>query len=240
MKKSEPILALIFTIFLAVLWLGFLFHQDNRFAGSTMGAAFAISGSLLLLVPLFYSVIKRVPALKTLVTKTISFPTLLTIHIYSGFVGAILVLIHTGHKFDGILATTLTAFLLIVVFSGYTGRYLLGRISKDISEQKTLLSALESQYAKKVVELHSQPEEKNLLAGFSGFFSRLAAPSNHNGVFRIADSIAEVEYSISTHDFFKRIFSIWLKLHIALSLLFYLLLALHIGGEYYFGLRWFE
>lgn len=240
MKKSEPLLALIFTLFLAVLWMGFLFHQDESFAGSTIGAAFAISGSLLLLVPLFYSVVKRMSILKTLVTKKISFPNLLTIHIYSGFIGAILVVIHTGHKFEGILATTLTAFLLIVVFSGYTGRYLLSRISRDISEQKTLLSALESQYAKKVVELHSQLEEKKLLASFSGFFSRLTSPSYGGGVVRLAESIADVEYAISTRDLFKLLFSRWLKLHIALSLLFYLLLALHIGGEYYFGLRWFQ
>ena len=240
MKKSEQLLALFFTVFLAVLWLGFLFHQNERFAGSTIGAAFAVSGSLLLLVPLLYSVIKRMPILKALFTKKISFPMLLTIHVYSGFIGAILVVIHTGHKFDGILATTLTAFLLIVVFSGYTGRYLLSRISLDTSQQKTLLSALESQYARNVVDLHSQQEVKEHLATFSGFFSRLASPSHGTDIFRLAESIADVEYAIVTHDLFKRIFSIWLKLHIVLSMLFYLLLAVHIGGEYYFGLRWFQ
>lgn len=252
MRPSEPLISLIFALFLAVLWLGFLFHQDQRFAGSTTGGVLALSGSLLLLVPLIYSVIKRIPVLKNSVTKKISFPLLLTIHIYSGFIGAILVLLHTGHKFQGVLATSLTALLLIVVFSGYIGRYLIGRISKEVSEKKQLLSALETQYANKVVELHAHPEEKLLLASFTGFFSRMSAASffgnsdskasltRARSIFSLAESIADVEYAISTHDLFKRIFSIWLKLHIALSLLFYLLLALHIGGEYYFGLRWFQ
>lgn len=251
MNPREPLIGFLFALFLAVLWLGFLFHQDPRFAGSLLGGILAISGSLFLLIPLFYSLIKRVPVLKTAFTKKISFSTLLTIHIFSGFIGAILVLIHTGHKFDGSLATALTSMLLIVVFSGYIGRYLLGRISKEVADKKQLLSALETQYGNKVVELHAHPEERQLLVPFSGFFSRIlgsrlfgvadpeAAQSRALSVFSLAESIADVEFAISTHETFKRIFSIWLKLHIVLSSIFYLLLVLHIGGEYYFGLRWF-
>lgn len=244
MKSNEPLIGFIFMLFLMVLWLGFIFHQNERFAGSFMGGILAISGSLFLLVPFFYSVIKRVPILKRSITKIISFPTLLTIHIYSGFIGAILALLHAGHKFHGILATVLTALLLILVFSGYIGRYLLRRVSKEVTEKKQLLLALESQYAAKVVELHSRPEEKYLMAFFTGFFARLLASrpldTPATEVFNLAESIADVEYAISTHDLFKRLFSGWLKLHIVLSFLFYLLLVLHIGSEYYFGLRWFS
>lgn len=244
MRPSEPYISLALALFLAVLWLGFLFHSDPRFAGTALGGTFAISGSLFLLVPLLYSLIKRTPTLKKVVTVKISFPTLLTIHIYSGFLGAILVLVHTGHKFQGVLATSLTGLLLIVVFSGYVGRYLLGQISKEVSEKKQLLSALETEYGKKVVELHDDPEQKIRLAPFAGFFSRFSVKGFPRtpaaDVFSLAESIADVEYAVSTHDLFKRVFSIWLKLHIALSLLFYLLLTLHAGGAYYFGLRWFE
>ncbi|MBX9767571.1 MAG: hypothetical protein K2X47_09905 [Bdellovibrionales bacterium] len=250
MKPTERLIGLTFMVFLAVLWLGFLLHRDARFAGSLLGGILAILGSFLLFVPLLYLVIKRVPLLKRLVTKKISFPTLLTIHIYAGFIGAILVLLHTGHKFNGTLASSLTALLLIVVLSGYIGRYLLSRVSKDLTEKKQLLSALESQYGAKVIELHSRPEEKNLLAQYTGFFSRLRAStffsrgmaslSPASDVLSLAESIADVEYAISTHALFQRLFSIWLKLHITLSVLFYLLLVLHIGGAYYFGLRWFE
>lgn len=242
MTKRDPLLALIFVLFLAILWLGFLFHQDQRFAGSLAGGVLAISGSLLLFIPLIYSIIKRVPSLKAAAVKKISFPTMLTIHVYAGFIGAILVLLHTGHKFNGLIATLLTVLLLIVVFSGYIGRYLLNRNSTELTEKKLLLAALESQYATKVVELHSRPDEKDSLRLFSGFFSRLFAyskPTHATDVLRLADSIADLEYAISSHDLFKRLFSAWLKLHIVLSLIFYLLLVLHIGGEYYFGLRWF-
>lgn len=251
MKPSEPLLALIFSSFLLLLWMGFLFHQDVRFAGSLTGGLLSISGSFFLLIPLIYSVIKRVPFIKRFTTKWISFSSLLTIHIYSGFIGAILVLLHTGHKFHGLLATLLTVFLLIVVFSGYIGRYLLSRISKEVQEKRQMLSSLESQYSTKLNELRERPEELKALRPFTGFISRIFAPiflpkAQAQGAFQraidviqISESMADVEYAISTHDLFKRLFSYWLKIHIVLSLIFYFLLALHILGVYHFGLRWF-
>ena len=252
MKTGEPLLALVFSIFLLVLWLGFLFHQDPRFAGTFVGGLLAVSGSLFLIVPLIYSLIKRIPPFKRFAIKRVSFSTLLSIHIYSGFIGAILVLLHTGHKFHGLLATLLTALLLIVVFSGYTGRYLLGRISKEAQERRQMLSSLEKQYSSKLDEFRNRPEEREVLSLFTGFFSRRFSPlflgrAEARGpiqrafdIIHISESIADVEYAISTHDLFKRLFSYWLKLHILLSFLFYIFLILHIGGEYYYGLRWFE
>lgn len=216
MKSNEPLLGFIFALFLLILWFGFLVHQDERFAGSLIGGILAISGSLLFLVPLIYSVIKRVPALKHMVAKKVSFSTLLTVHIYSGFIGAILVLLHTGHKFHGLVATLLTTFLLIVVFSGYIGRYLLGRVSTEIGEKKNLLKELEDQYSAKSAILGA------------------------NSLLRLSESMADVEYAIATHSTFKRVFAVWLKVHILLSFIFYALLVLHISGGYYYGLRWFE
>ena len=40
------------------------------------------------------------------------------------------------------------------------------------------------------------------------------------------------------HEFFKRWFGRSLYLHIVLSVILYMLLALHIGSGIYFGLRW--
>lgn len=222
MKPNEPFIGFIFIIFIALLWLGFLFHQDTRFAGSFFGGVLAVTGSILLLVPALYSLIKRVPVFRNYFTKKISLAVMLTIHIYCSFIGAILVLLHTGHKFQSRLATTLTALLLIVVFSGYIGRYLLSRISNDVVQKKKLLSSLDSEYAATVVAMHARTQLKREI------------------IYDLAESIADTEYAISTHDFFKRLFSGWLKLHIILSSFFYILLALHIGGVNYFGLRWFQ
>ena len=57
---------------------------------------------------------------------------------------------------------------------------------------------------------------------------------------RLAESMADLEYAIKTHETFKRWFAAWLKLHIVISLILYGLLALHIWAGIHFGLRWFS
>lgn len=252
MKQKETWIVSGLMIFLLVLWLGFFVHRDTRFAGSLVGGIFAVIGSLFLLIPFIYSVIKRVPFLKKRVLKHTSFATLLSIHIYAAIIGGILVLIHTGHKFQGVLATTLTSLLLVEIASGYVGRYLFRQISIEMNENKRLVSSLEVLYVKKIAELSLRPDEKSLISSFTGTFTRFAAPvllrqsvpapaiQDAKEVLGLAESIADVEYSIKTHELFKKLFSGWLKLHIVLSFSFYALLFLHAGGEIYLGLRWFR
>ncbi len=56
---------------------------------------------------------------------------------------------------------------------------------------------------------------------------------------RLAESIANVEYAVKTHETFKRWFAAWLKFHIVISFILYGLLALHVWAGIHFGLRWF-
>jgi hypothetical protein len=252
MKENENVLVSGLTVFLLILWLGFFIHRDPRFAGSLVGGLFAVVGALFLLIPLLYSFIKRLNWVKSKITQKISLPTLLSIHIYAGVVGAILVLIHTGHKFDGPLATTLTAVLLVEIASGFIGRYIFGQTVKDLNDKKRLSVSLENLYMKKTAELAAQSEDLSAFKAFSGFFSRIFAQLFLHGaetsspinkaaeVIKLATAVSDVDYSIKTHELFKRLFSYWLKFHIVTSFIFYSLLFLHIGGEIYLGLRWFK
>ncbi len=252
MKAKEEIVVTGLVLFLFTLWLGFFIHRDPRFAGSLLGGVFAVSGSALLLVPLFYSVVKRIPWLKRHVTRRVSLSKLLSIHIYTAILGAILVLIHTGHKFKGPLATGLTAVLLLEIASGYVGRYLLSHVLRDMSDQRRLSSALEIIYSNQVKAIEQHPDEVSLLKSVSGPFSKLFATyffrkslatdtlQRTRDILDLTESLADVEYAIRSHNVFKKLFSRWLKFHIVLSLIFYSLLFLHVTGEIYFGLRWFQ
>ena len=57
---------------------------------------------------------------------------------------------------------------------------------------------------------------------------------------RLADAMADVEYAVATHERLKGRSSWWLRVHLSLSLLFYVLLALHVWAGIYFGLRWWS
>ncbi len=96
MKNHERfIVSSIFAV-LVFAWLGFLLHVAPRFAGSGLGAVFGISGAVLMLVPLVYVFVKRIQFFKKRMTTYVSLQTWLSIHIYTGIVGSLLALIHTG------------------------------------------------------------------------------------------------------------------------------------------------
>lgn len=240
-------------ILLLLLWLGFLVHHSHRFAGSALGGALAVSGALLMVVPMAYSLVKRIPPVKRWVTPRVSMRTLLAWHIYTGLLGAILGLLHTGHKFESPLGVALTATMLLVVFSGFVGRYLLGYVSQEMREKKEILTALELAYRQAAGEFLADPEQAAALRPFSGFGGRLvgglylwATVGGSGGrnqalrILRVAESLADVEYAIKSHETLKRWFRLWLWLHVFSSGTLYLLLALHIWAGVYYGLRWFQ
>ena len=252
MKENERTIVGGLVVLLLILWLGFVFHRSPRFAGSLAGGVLAMTGSALMLVPLAYLVIKRIRPLKNFITARVSMRALLTLHVYAGVLGPILVLLHTGHKFESHLGIALTAMTIIVVVSGFTGRYLMNQFSETIHEKKEMLTRLELAYRETAAELAAKPEYVALVRPFSGFFSRvfsgifltskgkgLAAVPAPIRALRLAQSMADLEYALKTHETFKRAFKAWLKLHIVLSFTLYGLLGLHVWASLHFGLRWF-
>lgn len=253
MKERERHAVSGLIVFMLLLWLGFVFHRSSRFAGSLWGGMLGVSGTLLMLVPLAYLIVKRVPPLKRVVTKRVSMRTLLTWHIYAGILGPILALLHTGHKFVSTLGVSLTAMMLIVVLSGFVGRYLMSKFSQTIREKKEMLTRMEVAYRQTAGELAANPDHTVILRSIAGFWMRLAAgffmrdPKTGQGILdtpvravRLAESMADLEYAIKTHEIFKRWFSGWLKFHIIISFILYGLLSMHVWAGIHFGLRWFS
>ncbi|MBL4698220.1 MAG: hypothetical protein JKX70_05235 [Phycisphaerales bacterium] len=253
MRKHEPILVGMLMAILFVVWLGFPIHASHRFAGSFGGGVLAVSGSALLLVPFLYSIVKRNKRVKGIVTSRVSMKTALDWHVYAGILGPILVLLHTGHNYRSPLAITLTTLMLVVVLSGFVGRFLNAKISRSIKVKKMMLAELNSAYQEATDELHQYPDAASHVKPFSigivRMLFRVMAKPDSSGpdlaskvahTIEIAESIADVEYAISTHETFKRAFKVWLRWHIIISMGFYVLLALHVWSGIHFGLRWFQ
>lgn len=249
MQEREKIIVSGLVTLLLLIWFGFAFHSDPSFAGSGWGLIFGISGTLLMFVPLLYLVIKRIKPLKKAVTRHMSMRTMLAVHIYAGVIGPVLVVIHSGHKFESPLGIALIAMTLIVVLSGFVGRYLMSVIGREIREKKEMLEELKADYDIAAGRLEGAgrsnllrdagPVRATALRLFAPLFQKIADPVEIE-VVRLADAIADVEYAMRTHQTFKRAFSKWLKLHILISVVLYLLIVLHIFAEWYYGLRWLE
>ena len=245
MKDRELLIVTsIFTV-LVFAWLGFLLHVSPRFAGSGLGAVFGISGAVLMLVPLAYVVVKRIPFFKERVTQYVSLQTWLSVHVYTGIVGALLALIHTGHKYTSLLGIALTATMLLVIVSGFVVRYLVAFVNVDMKDKLLLLQTargdLDSAWG--VLEtaaaaMKGLPKAPVLTAGLASSSLSFASDNPAGRVTTLAEGVADLEYSVRTDELLRRWFSRALKLHIVLSVALYALLAAHVTSGIYFGLRW--
>jgi hypothetical protein len=233
MKDRERVVVIGVLGVLLLGWLGFLVHRSPRFPGSGVGAVFGIAAAVLMLIPLAYPIVKRFPFLHARLTAHVSMHSLLAAHVYAGIFGPLLAIIHTGHKFDSGLGVTLTAVMLLVVVSGFTVRYLLTYVGHEITDKLILLQTARGDLDHAWGVLERSPADMRAVPKAPLFAGGPAAE-----VTRIAESVADLEYAVRTHELFKRWFGRSLKLHIVLSVILYLLLALHVGSGIYFGLRW--
>lgn len=245
MKEREGIIITGVVSLLFLAWLGFFIHRSPRFPGSGIGAVFGITGAALMLIPLAYPVVKRIPFINSRITHYVSMQTLLSLHVYAGILGPLLALIHTGHKFDSTLGIALTAVMLLVVVSGFAVRYLLTYVNQEMKDKLVLLQTargdLDSAWGileGSPAELGDMPKAPILIAGLASFGIEIPINGPAGEVVRTAEGVADLEYAIRTDEVFKRWFSRSLRLHIVLSVILYVLMALHIWSGIHFGLRW--
>lgn len=223
MSETEKLTIGALVSVLALIVPGFLLHAAPRFPGSLAGSLIGIAGAVLLLLLLAYSAVRRSAWVNARVAKHASLRALLSFHVYAGVIGALLGIIHSGHKFYSPLGIGLVSAMLVVVFSGFIGRYYLLQVSTDLREQQRMLAVLRTRYdaiAGALVDGRSIATTADVpLAGLLG-------------------AIADLEYTIIAREGLKRTLSRWTVLHIAAAIVMYSLLSLHIWNGIYYGLRW--
>lgn len=92
-----------------------------------VGIVLGITGLTLMLMPLVYVARKKIRAL----SRWGSLQKWLQVHIFCGIVGPVLVTFHTSFKFNGII-TVAFWLMVLVVASGFVGRYLYVRIPRSV------------------------------------------------------------------------------------------------------------
>jgi len=224
-KETEKLAvgALVSALVLAVP--GFVFHVAPRFPGSLAGSLIGIAGAVLLVLLLGYSAVRRCVWVKTRATKHASMSAILSFHVYAGVIGALLGIIHSGHKFQSALGIGLISTMLVVVFSGFIGRYYLVQVGTDLGEQQSMLAMLRTRYDTVAGTLVDGPAPT--------VFSDVPLPD-------LLGAIADLEYAISAREMLKRALSRWTVVHVGAAIMMYSLLALHVWNGIYYGLRWLD
>ena len=160
-------------------------------------------------------------------------------------------LVHSAHRFDSLVGILLVIFMMVVVLSGFIGRYVLSLISSNIKEKKRQIQHLNEALAEAKMMLReavcdvryaSFTQASSHASSLLGFHSPLSAQHERSRqekrVLSIIETISDIEYSVFIHDTAKVWFSRWLRFHIVISVILYFMLLLHIVSEVYFGLRW--
>ncbi len=203
----------------------FLFHIAPRFPGSLTGSLFGIAAALLFLLLLVHSAVKRIPWFADRTKAFLSRSAVLTFHVYAGTFGALFALIHSGHKFQSPLGLTLILTMLIAVATGFVGRYYLAQVGQDLRDQQKELAVLRNRYDSLV--LAAADLEDQAVVDPSGL------PLDE-----LLGAMSDLEFVITSREILKRTLARWIVVHIAASIVLYVLLALHIWSAIYYGLRW--
>jgi hypothetical protein len=131
-------------------------HRLLRPSGAA-GHLFGIGGFLMMLVPVAYSIRKKVRWLR----NAGSMKRWLDFHVFAGVFGPVLVTFHTSFKFNGIVSVAYWS-MIAVVLSGFVGRYLYNRIPRSIRGQELTQAELDARAS----ELSRQISDTALPDGF--------------------------------------------------------------------------
>ncbi len=246
MRENEKVLVGGLISLVIVLVPGFLIHVSPRFSGSLEGGVLGILGAVLMLATLLYPVFKRLSWLR----HRVSMRAVLLLHVFAGVFGALLVLLHTGHKMESPIGIAMIVLILVILISGFVGRYYMAQIAWEIRIQHESQRKLTAAYAATTAEMAENPPETR--RGRAPLWQRLAPfllgheteGNRHTAVLpaqRAADlveAMADTQYAIAAQEAIKRAFGMWMAVHIVATIGFFMLLGLHIWAAVYFGLRW--
>ncbi|MFP5517144.1 MAG: iron reductase [Alphaproteobacteria bacterium] len=206
---------------------GYLLHVSPRFAGSLAGSMLGIVAVLLMVPLLGYPFLKYLPGVRQRFSRVVSMRTLLQVHIYAGVLAPVLAILHSGHKYDSPMGVTLIGVMIAVVVSGFMGRYYMAFVSAELREQQETLATFRAAY-------------DGLAAAYAegrhgGADHALSSPV---AVRALVDGMADLEFAIASRAALKRVLTRWIAVHGLFAVVLYVILALHIWAEIYYGLGW--
>jgi hypothetical protein len=140
-KSRELVYALVAIVFITIVYLLMVALERNTPAASGFyGHAMGILGFLLMLMTeTLYTIRKRISH-----ARWGRMASWLEFHIFTGLVGPYLVLLHTSWKFNG-LAGVLSLFTLMIVISGFIGRYIYTAVPRTLDGVELSLAEINDQ-----------------------------------------------------------------------------------------------
>jgi hypothetical protein len=223
-KNRELWAALLAILVIGAVYLGVVSTtQDTPAASGLFGHSLGIAGfSLMLMTETLYSIRKR--SRKTGLGRL---STWLQFHIFTGLVGPFMVLLHTSWKFNG-LAGLLSLLTLVIVVSGFIGRYIYTSIPRTSSGAEIEAGELEREITALEAELTKYQSAK--LEG-----SGKAAQAQRRWLKTLQKRQRELDRQKASLAAARRMLALWHAVHIPIGMVLFTTAFIHIAAAIYYA-----
>jgi hypothetical protein len=219
-RPSELVLALVAIVAITALYGAYVNAVAIPAASGLLGHSLGIIGfTMMLMTETLYSLRKR-----AMRRPRGSMQSWLRFHIFTGIVGSYLVVLHSAWSFNG-LAGVLTLMTLVVVGSGFVGRYIYTAVPRTADGV-----VIEAQ------ELRLQVEALRLEVahGAPAGVATVSREVRHQE--RIAKRrLRELEQQMGALRWARRTLATWHAIHIPLGMALFVMAFAHIAGAIYYA-----
>jgi hypothetical protein len=260
LKSRELIYALVAIVFITILYLFMVaLERQTPAASSFYGHSMGILGFVLMLATeILYTLRKRVIA-----ARWGRMSSWLEFHIFTGLVGPYLVLLHTSWQFHG-LAGVLSLLTLMIVISGFIGRYIYTAVPRTADGMEVSLAELEDQIRQvedtlaRVMpqsEIKTTPLESRSLVSPTGMVIgrlgielqnslanlrkqrglRPAVRQHAQALQKLVNQRDRLRRQVASMATARRLLSIWHAIHVPLGLTLFAMAFVHVIGAIYFA-----
>ena len=212
-SNRELWLALIAILCITGVYLGMVSYLGKIPAASGLfGHLIGILGFILMLMTeTLYSLRKR-----SRTARWGRMSTWLQFHIFTGIVGPYMVLIHTSWKFNGLAGITLLLTVIIVV-SGFIGRYIFTSIPRTADGVEVETAVLEKQIDRLENEIHAR------------------SASRKREIKRLVQEQKTLQRQVRSLATTRRLMSLWHTIHIPIGLALFTAAFIHSAVAFYYA-----
>ena len=218
-RSRELLAALLAIVVITVLYGAYVQVSTVPAASGILGHSLGVVGfTMMLLTETLYSLRKR-----AMRRPRGSMRAWLRVHIFTGIVGSYLVVLHSAWSFNG-LAGWLTIMTLIVVGSGFIGRYIYTAVPRTadgvVIEAQELQRQLDSARLAVVGATPADAEPSR------------SVPKPDRAAAR---RLRELERQMAALRWARRMLATWHAIHIPLGMALFVMAAVHIGAAIHYA-----
>ena len=210
---------------------------------------------LMVMTETLYSIRKRT----ALLDRTGPVRKWLSFHIFTGIVGPFLVLMHSGLQFRGLAGVTM-ALTILIVLSGFIGRYLYGAVQRAGQHSSDSYAMLAQQIGAsrqqldqfdrtrparvRLISSRWQEDSRESLAIFNRWHQfrmerqlRKLETERHvleAAIKRLLQRKLRIERELERNEGYQRLFSLWHLAHIPLGITLFVAIAIHVMATIFF------